>query len=370
MTDITLISYANVDQGTINQVNQVKRSLGTNAVAVAVMPDAHQGDEIPNGVVFETRVPVPRLVGTDIGCGVSLFDASFMTEQALAQVKAEDAHAFTSRFQQVRIPADFSKDLPFSEELGSLGGGNHFAEIVRVESVVDTKLAEQIHPGMLLMMIHSGSRGYGAHASKVPLARYMENQDAVVDWAKLNRQLVAYRFKHALTVEPLPQPHTHEVPEILLNVSHNWVEQTTASTFVHRKGAVSTTTSKWDSACWVHNGKKLMVLPGSRGSASFLLTAVDNPEVHNACLNSIAHGAGRKLKRSDCKALFTDSKYKQSSIELDDGTTATVCCANENLKVQEHPDAYKDVTAVVEDLVTFGCVNVAAVLRPVFTYKD
>ena len=107
-----------------------------------------------------------------------------------------------------------------------------------------------------------------------------------------------------------------------------------------------------------------MVVPGSRGSFSYLVQPAPDSE---ATLYSIAHGAGRRWKRSDTRARL------QRRFTADDLTRTAlgseVVCEDRELLYEEAPPAYKDIVTVIRDLVDAGLARVLAVLRPLVTYK-
>jgi len=106
------------------------------------------------------------------------------------------------------------------------------------------------------------------------------------------------------------------------------------------------------------------LIPGSRGTFSYL---VEPTAEQNANLHSIAHGAGRKWARSDCKDRLSE-KYDVESLQHTD-LGSRVICEDKDLIYEEAPQAYKNIDAVVKDLVESGLVKVIAVFRPLITYK-
>ena len=126
---------------------------------------------------------------------------------------------------------------------------------------------------------------------------------------------------------------------------------TSSPTFIHRKGAVAA-------------DSEFVVIPGSRGSLSYLVKPTGDGESHAW---SLAHGAGRKWSRSDARQRmrerFSVSELAQTPLG------GRVICEDRDLLYEEAPAAYKNIEAVVQDLVAAGLVSVIATLRPLLTYK-
>lgn len=341
-----------MEQTAINQLDHVAELPGvTRAVG---LPDLHAGRS-PIGIAVETRgILYPHLVGNDIGCGMGLFDTGI----PLRKYKQE---RFVTRLNHIRALEDLPTVNPYPEEspildLGTIGGGNHFAEFQVVEKVLlpDDAGSLGLERDRLYLLIHSGSRGYGqrilsqhldfgglAAGSDRASAYLTAHADALL-WARRNRVLVAEKLVDYLGFGHAVLP--------LLDCCHNYVEER-GGVFIHRKGAVSAL-----------NG--LVVLPGSRGSLTYLLKPAMDTE---RSLGSLSHGAGRKWARSLCKSRIRD-KYDRDSIRTTKLKSRVVCHDTE-LLFQEAPEAYKNIDQVVSALVEHGLAEVVATLRPLITYK-
>jgi release factor H-coupled RctB family protein len=120
---------------------------------------------------------------------------------------------------------------------------------------------------------------------------------------------------------------------------------------LHRKGAVDAKTN-------------FVVIPGSRGSMSYVVKPTGDGENHAW---SLAHGAGRKWARSDARQRirerFSVSELAQTPLG------GRVVCEERDLLYEEAPAAYKNIEAVIGDLVAAGLLSVIATLRPLLTYK-
>jgi release factor H-coupled RctB family protein len=249
----------------------------------------------------------------------------------------------------------------FDEALGTIGGGNHFAELQRVEEILDASAFKRFGLGkqQLVVLVHSGSRGLGesvlrayvdehqangSDAESSAAATYLKDHDIAVRWAKTNRALIARRFVEAIGAEA----------ECLWDGCHNSItrrESEGDTLWVHRKGAVVT------------EGEPV-VIPGSRGSLSYLVKPTEDGQ-SNAW--SLAHGAGRKWARSETRLRMRERFGMHQLTQTPLG--GRVICERRELLFEEAPAAYKNIEDVVRDLVDAGLVSVIATFRPLLTYK-
>lgn len=249
----------------------------------------------------------------------------------------------------------------FDASLGTIGGGNHFAELQMVEQVLDAGAFKQLglDKQQLVLLVHSGSRGLGesilrAHvdqhcgngveADSVAAEEYLRGHDYATRWAKANRELIARRFVATIGSEA----------ESVWDGCHNSItrrESDDEVVWLHRKGAVE---AEGD----------FVVIPGSRGTMSYIVKPIGDGEGHAW---SLAHGAGRKWARSDARQRmrerFSVSELAQTPL------SGRVVCEERDLLYEEAPAAYKNIEAVIGDLVAAGLVSVIATLRPLLTYK-
>ncbi len=246
--------------------------------------------------------------------------------------------------------------------LGTIGRGNHFAELQLVDAVTDSErlATANIAPKRLQLLVHSGSRGLGqavlrahvdAHSHGGLLegsgdaAAYLLQHEAAVRYAEMNRALIAARIVHRLRCE------AHAV----LDLNHNTVSAYNADGqqgWLHRKGATP-------------GDQGLVMLPGSRDDYSYLLEPV--VEAGAVALHSLAHGAGRKWQRTDCKdrlvRIATPAQLSRT------GMGGRVICNDRALIYEEAPQAYKSVDSVLDCLVGANLVRVIARSKPLLTYK-
>lgn len=248
---------------------------------------------------------------------------------------------------------------------GTIGGGNHFAEIQVIHKIENQDLFDKLklHEDNVYLLVHSGSRGYGfdvltsfenkygpGHGfdeDSEEAAEYMKKHDNACNWAKANRQIIAHRFMKCINVDGACKFdiwHNNVVKKQFLNGKQYWL---------HRKGAAPADLGP-------------IIIPGSRGSYSYLVVPNENvQELENAGY-STAHGAGRKMNRS--KALERKSKVSVAQLETTE-LGSRVICEDHELLYEEQPCAYKNIEGVVDDLVQNKVVTVCAILKPLITYK-
>ncbi len=248
-----------------------------------------------------------------------------------------------------------------SSALGTIGGGNHFAELQAVERVEDEELfkAISLQKECLYICVHSGSRGLGQELIKNHVAKhgygltkiedaqeYLQKHDELIKWADLSRFLIADRFATAIR---------SSATMTISNNCHNSIIGF-GGKYVHRKGAADSSFSDP-----LHLP---VMIPGSRGAFSYLVQPIGD---HEGNLKSIAHGAGRKWARSDCRERLSD-KFDVESMEQTE-LGSRVICEDRELIYEEAPQAYKKIEVVIGDLVAVGLIKVIAVFRPLITYK-
>ena len=140
----------------------------------------------------------------------------------------------------------------------------------------------------------------------------------------------------------------------LVDICHNWVEPVDLDTcrcWLHRKGAAPSTAGP-------------VIIPGSRGAFTYLV-APNNPGEKSAF--SLAHGAGRKWSRSDSRARLENRFSAKDVARTELGSH--VICEDRELLYEEAPQAYKNITTVIGDLVQARLVDVLAIMKPLVTYK-
>jgi len=350
---------------------------------VAGMPDLHPGRGYPIGAAFFTLNKIyPALVGNDIGCGMSLWQTS-------AKVSKVNLDKLAKKFEHVEQPLDESwssiienrkheKGITtnsYDRALGTIGGGNHFAEFQAIDEIYDQAALNELglNKKHLQLLIHSGSRGLGQSILVEHITKhnhdglmangestdddlnsdnnfqdYMAKHDEAVRWAELNRELIAKRFLDAIRAKG----------DCALDINHNLVSAKNidgCDGWLHRKGATP-------------SDKGYVVIPGSRGDYSYLVKPLESKSDNlTISLFSLAHGAGRKWKRGECHGRL-GHKYKREDLYRT-ALGSRVVCGNKELLYDEAPQAYKKCETVISDMVDAGLIEVVAKLRPVLTFK-
>jgi release factor H-coupled RctB family protein len=343
-----------IEGAAVRQLEQTLRRRGV--VAVAAMPDLHPGHKGPVGcAVLTDGVVHPDIVGTDIGCGMTLWrlDGALRRLRIDKVVRALERLGDTGGLDPSEAAsAGVSADIAarHAGALGTVGGGNHFVELQTVDRIVDAPACAEVglEVGALLLLVHSGSRALGpevlarhphVHGEGLRLdeggAAYLADHDEAAGFARLNRAVLARRAAELLGLDGTSW----------LDVPHNHVA-TDGVQVLHRKGAAQADVG-------------LVPVPGSRGAMTFLVRP--DPDAPGA-LRSLAHGAGRKRDRASMQG-------KRDRRERPNPVGNRVICADAKLAREEAPEAYKDIAQVVADLETLGLARTVAILKPVVTFK-
>ncbi len=374
------------------------------------MPDLHPGSGHPIGAVVATRGVVhPHLIGGDAGCGARLvvttvekMDADRL-EKRLNDAFDEDvlggvdpAALFAAVWQHggrglaaldgvpeglrrlaEREPDAAADGMPasgdpgrylgapfarsFAPSIGSIGGGNHFAEVSRVTEVADREAASAIglSRNAFVVLAHSGSRGLGtalglawkdgpARQGDGRLEGFLGELAGACRYARANRLVLSYRLLSGLGAL---RDHTLRGG---FDIIHNDVRQERvdgAAAWVHRKGVAPA----YDGA--------LTVVLGSRGAPSWIMRGSGDERG----LRSVAHGAGRRMTRSEAQAKLK-LKYRRAEVSRSALGGRTIC-DDPALLFEEHPDAYKAIEPVVAALEAHHLAHRVAALTPVCTVK-
>lgn len=334
---------------------------------VAVMPDVHAGIGATVGsVIATTGAVVPAAVGVDIGCGMNAVRLSLKAGQLpdnlkdiRAQIERDVPVGFGVHKNETTVIDNYDR-LPTvrpdalgvlfgeidsrwmqksAQQLGTLGGGNHFIELCLDENQD------------VWVMLHSGSRGFGnsigrhfIEKAKRDMERYFINLPDTdlaylpegspnfeaycnaVAWAQeyaLRNRARMMGLVLAALQRYLPP---FEVTSEAINCHHNYISREShwgQNVWVTRKGAVS-----------AREGQ-LGIIPGSMGARSFIVRGKGNPESFCSC----SHGAGRRMSRTEAKRRFSLSDHVAA--------TAGVECRKDAEVIDETPAAYKDIDAVM-----------------------
>jgi tRNA-splicing ligase RtcB len=352
------------------------------------------GRVVPRGVGGKGRMPLRR---KDLG-GALDHGARFVVERGEGTVEdlelCEDEGALPDADALALSERALERGGP---QLGSLGAGNHFLEVQVVDEVRDERAAEVM--GLLedqvCVMIHSGSRGIGHQTCTdhlrtidrlmpklgidvpdrqlacLPIENeaagsYLRAMDAAGNFARANRQVLSQAAREAFRL-------VFGAPELRLvyDVSHNLAKFETYEVdgrrrrlCVHRKGATRAFgPGRADIPARYRPVGQPVIVPGSMGTASFVLTGSGRAE--GLAFGSTCHGAGRAMSRTKAKKVMSGHDlYRQLRSE-----GIYIAKSNTKLLSEEAPYAYKDASEVVETCEGAGLSNVVARLRPVGVVK-
>jgi len=287
------------------------------------------------------------------------------------------------------------------DQVGTLGSGNHFVEVQVVEEVVDPRAADVLglKPGYIAVTIHSGSRGFGYQICEDALRdlrevpkkygielpdrqlvcapvhsaegqRYLGAMRAAANYAWCNRQILMHLVRQVFE-QVFDQPADQLGMHLVYDVAHNiaklepyQVAGRMRKLCVHRKGATRAFPAGHPEVPEVYRsiGQPVLV-PGDMGRTSWVL--VGQLKAMEETFGSCCHGAGRLLSRS---AAIRAAKGR--SIEKELAAAGVVARARGRTGLaEEQPDAYKDVSQVVEVVQRAGISKKVARLRPIGVIK-
>ncbi len=358
---------------------------------VAVMPDVHVGIGATVGSVIATKgAVIPAAVGVDIGCGMQAAKTSLKASQlpdSLAALRSaiekavphgsspgkgdrgswgEAPKGALARWAKLAERGKRYTEQPgmkshrAAQQLGTLGGGNHFIEVCLDEN------------DAVWIMLHSGSRGVGnaigshyiekardemrrifvnlpdrdlAYFSEgsTLFAEYVGAVEWAQDYATENRHAMFDAIVAAMQKSKLPH---FRIEGAVVACHHNYISREHhfgEDLIVTRKGAVRA------------RAGELGIIPGSMGAKSFIVRGLGNDESFHSC----SHGAGRVMSRSEAKRRLTVADHEEA--------TKGVECRKDASVLDESPGAYKDVDAVMA--AQGDLVEVVATLKQVLCVK-
>ncbi len=322
--------------------------------AVAGYPDLHPGRFGPVGAAFLADRIYPHLVGSDVGCGMSLFALDLPLRKFAADKVSRRMRRLETVWQGAEgALLEAGLDPAMTHGLGSIGGGNHFCEVLAVDSL--QRPVEGLSQGSLCLLVHSGSRSWGDAFFQSLQGRWTEGflpgtktadayklrHDQLVLWASLNRLAIATRAAEALQSDL----------RLLADAPHNLVTPLHGQ-WLHRKGAAVATGG-------------LVPLAGSRDSLSYVMQVTGAAATP---FQSLAHGAGRKHDRASMHGRIRKHRSELERLSRNP-FGGHVLCEDADLLIEEAGSAYKSAAVVMADLQSLGLAEPVAALRPVLTYK-
>jgi tRNA-splicing ligase RtcB (3'-phosphate/5'-hydroxy nucleic acid ligase) len=442
-----------LDDNALQQVANVATLPGIVGAALG-MPDIHWGYGFPVGGVAatdaETGVVSPGGIGFDINCGVRLMATELVRDQIRGQVgKLADAlfnalpsgvggagmrELTTHEMRDVMVQGaawavedgyGFEEDLEVTEEygclagadpdkvspmavqrgrkqLGSLGSGNHFAEVQYVEHIYDQAAAEAMgigQVGQIVVAIHCGSRGFGHQIAEdyiklaevkqagygfklvdrqlacLPLQSdegkaYLAAMACGANFAWANRQLLMHSVREAFSsvfgrkARAKDMPLVYDVCHNIAKIEEYEVDGQKRQVCVHRKGATRAFPAQHPALPEKYRSiGQPVLIPGDMGRYSFVLAGAQGSMEQS--FGSCCHGAGRRQSR-------TAAKKSISPRDLLDQLAArgvTIRVHSKNLLSEEAPAAYKDAQQVVNVVHNAGLASLVARLKPVIVVK-
>ncbi|MBU1159364.1 MAG: RtcB family protein [Candidatus Thermoplasmatota archaeon] len=418
------------------------------------MPDIHWGYGFPIGGVAafdsETGVISPGGIGYDINCGVKLVRTDLRFEEIrdkrknLIDTIFDNVPSGVGEKGKLRLTGSqiddvldngakwavsqgygWQEDIETSEEngcmktadsskvdqkakqrgapqLGTLGGGNHFLEIQRVDQIFDEQAARCFgidSIDQIMISIHSGSRGCG-HQIASDYIRVMENairkykivvpdrqlacapvnsqegrdcfaaMSAAANYAWANRQLILHWLRESFetslgrSAEDMGMRCVYDVAHNICKLEEHQIDGLRKMVYVHRKGATRAFDSSRDEvpAKYRSFGQPVLI-PGDMGSSSYVLAGTAQAMAET--FGSTCHGAGRLMSRSAATRKFTSKGVIQ---ELEDRGVYIRAASKEGI-IEEAPGAYKNVDDVVRVADGAGISRLVARLRPIGVMK-
>jgi tRNA-splicing ligase RtcB len=283
------------------------------------------------------------------------------------------------------------------DEMGTLGSGNHYLEVQEVTAVYAPEVASVygLRQGDVVLMIHCGSRGLGhqigtEYLKKMAIAaasfgislpdrelacapinsdvgtEYLGAMRAAINCALANRQILTHLVRQVFA-DLLPQarlPLLYDVSHNTCKVEEHRVDGGTRKLYVHRKGATRAFgPGHPDIPAALRAVGQPVLIGGSMGTGSYVLAGTQESE---ACsFSSACHGAGRAMSRH--QALRT---WKGRQV-VDELAQRGILIRSPSMRgiAEEAPDAYKDVSAVVDVADAAGLARKVARLEPLVCVK-
>lgn len=422
--------------------------------ASMVMPDGHEGYGFSIGGVaafdLERGIISPGGVGYDINCGVRLLSTN-LTEKAvkpklralidksfenipcgvgekgkmrLAPKELEEAVTYGAKWavekglgakedlHHIEEEGGFIKGADFSKvsdmakkrggpQFGTLGSGNHFLEVQKVDKIYDAEAAKAFGitgEGQVTVMIHSGSRGYGhqicddyirvmlqaVQKYKIDLVDkelccaplgskeandYLGAMNTAVNYAFCNRQVMTHWVRETFgqvlggTWEDYEMKLVYDVCHNIAKIEEHEFEGTKRKVCVHRKGA---TRALWAGRKEIPQAYRSLgqpvIIPGSMNTASYLLLGMPGAK---ETWGSTCHGAGRVMSRHEALSKFRGSElWKKMEAE-----GMAVKAPTPQSLAEEAGGAYKDVDQVVKSVEVAGISKMVARMVPIGVIK-
>jgi tRNA-splicing ligase RtcB len=439
---------------TLQQCVNVAHLPGIYQYAIT-LPDGHEGYGFPIGGVaatdYEEGVISPGGVGYDINCGVRLVTTNLSEKDvrpklvALAdtifgnvpcglgsrrrdfKVSMQDLDRLTSEGVQWAIEKGlgWAGDAEHCEEngcmknanpdkvssnaksrgltqIGTLGSGNHFLEIQKVDKIFDPQTAKTFgidHEGQVTLMIHCGSRGFGhqvcsdylrvmeaavqrykltlpdrelacAPGKSREAQDYYEAMGCAVNYAFVNRQTILHWIRQSFQqvfkegAEKFGLKLVYDVAHNIAKIEMHDIDGQQKKVWIHRKGATRAfPRGHAEIPSAYRSAGQPVFIPGSMGTSSWVLVGTE--KAMQKTFGSTAHGAGRMMSRSAAKRNFWGADIKRAL-----GQRGIYVKAASTIVLAEEADpAYKNVDMVAEVSHRVGIATKVARLVPIAVVK-
>ncbi|NOZ81942.1 MAG: RtcB family protein [Candidatus Micrarchaeota archaeon] len=439
-----------VEEDAIKQISNVAHLPGIYKHSIA-LPDMHVGYGFPIGGVAALDAREgglsPGGIGFDINCGVRLLRTNLKEDDVKKRLKEllekifRNVPSGVGRSGKVRLtPGSLrdvlemgaswavengygtENDLKRLEEngcmksadastvsnkalvrgapqLGSLGAGNHFLEIQKVEKIFLPEVASVLglEENQICVMIHTGSRGFGhqvctdyiqilerafreelrrlpdrqlvyAPAETQECKDYFAAMSCAANFAWCNRQMITHWVRESI-YRTLGVSEEELGLEVVYDVAHNIgklesheIDGSRKKVYVHRKGATRCFPPGSEIPEEYQSVGQPVLVPGSMGTASYVLIGTDEAR---ETFYSVCHGAGRVLSRQSALRRFRGESVKSSL----GSKGILVRSASWKVLAEEAPDVYKDIDEVVKVCEIAGISKTVAKLRPLGVVK-
>ena len=438
---------------TLDQISNVACLPGIKKHAIA-LSDAHQGYGFCIGGVAgtdaETGMISPGGVGYDINCGVRLLRTNLHLKDVMKSIPSLLNTIFHNipsglgskgklniSFSELDAVLDnglnwaldngyaIKEDIEYCEEngflknadsklvsqkakqraikqLGSLGSGNHFLEIQKVDTIYNESVAKKLgiyDKEQVTVMVHTGSRALGHQVCsdslrnieqamkkyniKVPdrelacvpantpeATKYLQSMACAANFGFNNRQLITHWLRESFqehfkkSLDELDFKLIYGVCHNILKIEEHEVGGKKMKLNVHRKGATRAFPPDHpDLPLDYRSIGQPALIPGTMGSASYL--CVGRPNAMDLSFGSTAHGSGRMMSRSKATKQYWGSKIKEDL----KNRGIVVKAASPKIIAEEAPGAYKDIDQVVQVSHDLGIVEKIVRLVPIGVVK-
>lgn len=439
-----------IEDRSLWQITNVSTLPGIQKAALA-MPDIHEGYGFPIGGVAATSVRgggviSPGGIGYDINCGVrmlvansnikeiepmlqNLADALFKVipsgvgKGGSLEIKGSELDKVLTLGAKRMVELGYGTDSDIecceesgcmpgadprsislhakergSDQIGTLGSGNHFLEVQRVEEIFDEKIAKafQLERGSVTVMIHCGSRGLGHQTCTdyvhkmipklgewgitlpdrelacAPLdshegKEYFSAMAAAANFAWANRHMIGHNVRMAWKKILGPNSNLRTVYDVAHNVGKretHEIDGKMVELLMHRKGATRAFPAGRPEIPAVYkNVGHPVLIPGTMGTASYVLVGTEKGM--KLSFGSTCHGAGRSMSRTEAKKIVRGQTLRK---ELEE-KGIIVCCTSNSGLAEEAPIAYKDIQNVVDIVDGSGIAKKVAKLIPIAVIK-